>query len=271
MRAILLSAVAAALFFGFGWCNRSLEVAPYEATRYTVVTPIPMQLLLAGGDRYLAANINAFRVITVGTTQIEPVTARVLGRLQYDAAVLNPAHEDNYYTASAILPWIGQVDNAQFVLERAARTRRNDIWPAFYLGFNRYYFLGDYVGAGQALVLAASQTERLGEKNALLDMAAKWSERIDDPVLAQNAIRNLMGHSRDEGLKQYLAARMQRVRIVNELRAKARRFKQEQGRDLKSVEELVQLGYLPAMPEDPLQQGGYKVHNGLILPVLRAE
>lgn len=270
MRALLLLVLAAALFLGFGWCNHALEVAPYKAARYTVATPIPMQLILAGGDRYLAANINAFRVLTVGTTQLDPLTARVLGRLQYDTALLNPAHEDNYYTAAAILPWIGQVDPAQFVLEQAARARKNDIWPAFYLGFNRYYFLGDYVGAGQALALAATQTERQGEKNALLDMAGKWSERIDDPVLAQNAIRNLIGQSHDQGLKDYLAARMKRVEIVNSLRETARRFKREQGRDLSSIEELVQMGYLPALPEDPLQQGGYTVRNGLVLPVTRA-
>jgi hypothetical protein len=40
------------------------------------------------------------------------------GKLQRDIAWFNPAHEDNYYIAAAILPWNGQVDAAQYVCAR---------------------------------------------------------------------------------------------------------------------------------------------------------
>ena len=42
---------------------------------------------------------------------------------------LNPAHEDNYYVATATLPWNGQVDAAQMILRRATLARQKDSQP----------------------------------------------------------------------------------------------------------------------------------------------
>ena len=60
--------------------------------------------------------------------------------LHVQSATLNPLGEDNYYQATASLPWEGLVEETQFVLNAASEARKKDPWPAFFQGFNEYYF-----------------------------------------------------------------------------------------------------------------------------------
>jgi hypothetical protein len=66
-------------------------------------------------------------------------------------------HEDNYYVASATLPWNGQFDAAQTVLRRASLARPFDFQPAFYYAFNLVYFRGDATTASAWLRAAAAK------------------------------------------------------------------------------------------------------------------
>jgi tetratricopeptide (TPR) repeat protein len=116
-----------------------------------VALPRFVQVGLAGGDRYLAANINGFRALVASTERMKADNFKIQGRVQQDVAWLNPAHEDNYYIAAAILPWNGEVDAAQDVLLRAINARPTDWQPIFYYAFNLYYFKHDPVSAAQWL------------------------------------------------------------------------------------------------------------------------
>ena len=68
------------------------------------VMPAPVSLLMAGGDRFLAADLTMFRVIiSVGEG---PVHFKDRAALQMQIAIFNAFFEDNYYQASASLPWL---------------------------------------------------------------------------------------------------------------------------------------------------------------------
>ena len=92
---------------------------------FSVRLPVPAQIVMAVGDRHLAADLAEFRVLVADTFRMRPEDYALQAGLQRDIAFLNPAHEDNYYIAAAILPWGGQLDAAQYVLKQLRSFKNN--------------------------------------------------------------------------------------------------------------------------------------------------
>ncbi len=86
--------------------TQQLKSAPRQmvAIEMQVALPLFVQVFMVAGDRYLAANIAAIRALVVSTEKMKPEDYAILGKVQKDVSWLNPAHEDNYYIAFAILP-----------------------------------------------------------------------------------------------------------------------------------------------------------------------
>jgi hypothetical protein len=113
----------------------------HERSRELAVRiPLVFQIVTAAGDRYLAANLAGFRVLVSESYRMDLQELRLQAQLQRDVSWLNPAHEDNYYIAAAILSLPELIPAAQFILRRAADARPRDWQPLFYYGFNRYFF-----------------------------------------------------------------------------------------------------------------------------------
>ena len=216
--------------------------------------PAPVQVLLAGGDRYLAANIAVFRAVVVSTGELDPEAYEILGRVQYDAARLNPAHEDNYYTAQGILPWNGQLEADMFIQNEATRARPWDYLPPFFLGFDHYYFLHSSAAGAQQLELAASRSPA-GNRESLVNMAARWYEKGDDPRIAAGMIEAMAKNTRDSSMRRLLEKRLVRMRGLVELRDAAAKFLQENNRVPRDLSELLGPDLLSALPIDPFGQG----------------
>ncbi|RRD67865.1 hypothetical protein EII19_03575 [Comamonadaceae bacterium OH2310_COT-174] len=219
-----------------------------------VRVPVLLQVLQAGGDRYLAADLAVIRNITVGTEVNDSETLRIQAVLAEDVALMNPRHEDNYYMAAALLPWQGYVQEGQAVLRRAAQTRVWDMWPAFFYAFNTSYFERDYAQAAQWAERAALRT---GEPNAsaLRAMAAKWLERGDDPAQGIEMIERLKTITSDERSLRLMDARIERLRGLQALRQAASAYRQRHGMPPARLEQLLGEGLLTALPRDPLGMG----------------
>lgn len=239
----------------FAWASLQLRDAPRLDVRdvLRVRLPLPVQLAYAGGDPYLAANLNVFRSLMVDARITEGETYRVQGQLQADASFFNPHHEDNYYVAAAILPWNGQLEAAQRVLLRAAQSREWDMWPAFFYAFNAMYFEHDMARAGHWAEVAAERNP--GNAGALRDMAAKWYERGDDPQMALNILKAMREQSRDENFRALLQTRIARLEGLQALRAAASAYRAEHAAPPAQLDELLGYGGLQALPQDPLQLG----------------
>jgi hypothetical protein len=97
----------------------------------------------------------------------------VQARLQRDIAWFNPAHEDNYYIAAAILPWNGQVDAAQYVLRKASDARTFDWYPLFHYGFLFYHFRKDPATGAQWLLKGVPRVRNQQDEWALQNVAAR--------------------------------------------------------------------------------------------------
>jgi hypothetical protein len=227
---------------------------PSDKEQLSVAIPPMVQVALAGGDRYLAANFAVFRAMVVGTDKLDQETYEVLGRVQVDATHLNPAHEDNYYISQAILPWNGEIEADMEIQQAATDSRPWDAMPPFFLGFDKFYFLKDPAGGAENVRIAAERSPT-GNREILLAMAARWYERGDDPRVAIGMIKAMAESTRDKELKKHLQLRILRLQGLALLRDTAKVFVEKNGHPPKQLDELIGPGLLANLPKDPLGQG----------------
>lgn len=227
---------------------------PQQSDTLRVALPGYIEVLLAGGDRHLAANIGVFRAMMVGGSVRDRTTYEVQAKIQQQVAILNPRQEDNSYIAAAILPWWGEVERAQFILGRATESRDWDFLPPFFQAFNEYYFNKNYQAAAELVELSASRTEGVN-RESFKDIAAKWVTLGDDPRAAIGVIAALKEASRDPKMQRRLQGRIDRLKALLVLRQAADRYQQELGEPVSELLQLVQRGYLDSIPIDPFQFG----------------
>lgn len=228
---------------------------PQVVPEIQVALPLFVQVGMAAGDRYLAANGASIRALVTSTMRMGPDEYALLARLQEDASWLNPAHEDNYYTAAAILPWNGQLDAAQNILKRATHARPHDYQPAFFYAFHLLYFGQDPVAAGDWLRRAAERLPDSDEKLAMQNYAARWIERDKDLDNAIAVVTAMARQARREDFRQYLELRVTRMQNLKLLREKAAIFAQRKGQPLRRLDELLAAHLLAEIPADPFGFG----------------
>lgn len=231
-----------------------------------IALPVFVQVVMAGGDRYLAASWAAIRALVTETSKMGPEDFRVLGLVQRDASWLNPAHEDNYYIAAAILPWEGQVEAAQAILRRASLARFYDYQPAFYYAFNLVHFTGDYLAASEWLLQAAPKLPKPDERLLLENFAARWLDRTQDVELAARIVDAMAAQAKRKDFADYLRVRAQRLRDLGVLRRAAIVYTDRRGKPLVELSELVSAGLVAKLPVDPFGFGFGVDPNGV--PVL---
>lgn len=221
----------------------------------SVTLPLFIQVVLAGGDRYLAASWAAIRALVTETARMTRDEYRVLAEVQQDASWLNPAHEDNYYIAAAILPWEGQLDPAQVILRRASLARSYDYQPPFYYAFNLLHFKADGLAAAEWLRQAAPKLPNPDERLILENLAARWLDRTEDLDLAARIVDAMAAQTKRKDFADYLHMRSQRLRDLALLRRTAVDYANRHGAPPGDLSDLVQSGLLQKLPADPLGFG----------------
>lgn len=246
--------IFAAVFVG---AAERLKSVPRQsvALELQVALPLFVQVLMTAGDRHLAANLATIRALVVATDRMRPEDYRILAKVQEDASWLNPAHEDNYYIATAILPWNGEFDAAQTILARAAKARYFDYQPAFYYAFHLLQFKGDAVGASAWLREAAEKLPDDDERLIMQNLAARWMDRAQDIDLAIRVVEAMARQAKRKDFRAYLEQRVARLRALGQLRAAAEDYRRRFGRPLVKLANLVEAGLVTAIPADPFGFG----------------
>lgn len=217
--------------------------------------PLPVQVLLAGGDRYLAANMLGIRVLVADTFRMSAGEFELQAQLQKDISWLNPAHEDNYYIAAAILSEPQLIPTSQQILRRAADARPRDWTPLFYYGFNRYHFEKNPSAGAQALLEGVPRALDQGDRWALENLAARWIEQGYKSADAATMVENMARNAPEGNFRRYLEIRARRLRDLDVLKQRAADFREKYGRPLQRLEQLVETGMITAIPADPFRQG----------------
>lgn len=213
------------------------------------------QVLMAGGDRYLAANLAGFRVLVADTGRMQAADYAVQARLQRDIAWFNPIHEDNYYIGAAILPWTGQLDAAQYVLQRASRARIFDWYPLFHYGFLFYHFHRDPASGAKLLLEAAPRVTDVQDQWALQNLAALWIEKGYQTGSAADLVEGMAADSPPGAFRNYLEIRAGRLRDLDRLQNAVTQYRERYGKGIDRLDQLVAAGLLAEIPQDPLGLG----------------
>lgn len=232
-----------------------------------VVIAAPVLLVLFGGDRFLAANLETMRLAATGVDWGQADTGYLI-RAQQVVAELNPCHEDNYYLANGLLSWGGADREGSEVLRRASSCRFWDELPPFFYGFNRFFFDSDVDTAATYLEEAAarSTSNAAGFRKFAIMLKA---EQIQDEQLALEFLQSEHDQASDPKLKAMLAKRVQRLQGLVTLREAQRRFEAQSGGPLAAPEQLLERGLLSAFPEDPLKLGYEFVDGRFVLKKLK--
>ena len=224
-----------------------------------VVISAPVLLFLAGGDRYLIANIETIRVAATGI-ESGLVNAYYLLRAQKVISDLNPCQEHNYYIANALLSWGGASREGGEILQRASDCRFWDELPPFFYGFNRFFFERDVPGALRWLDEAAERasTNSAGYRKLAIMLQV---DAFNDERLALNFLRRERAAVRDPKLGQMLDKRIERLQGLIQLREAQQNYEAKFGEPLRYPSQLLDGGVLPALPRDPLGIG-YEFSGG---------
>lgn len=215
-----------------------------------IALPLFVQVLGFAGDRYLAANVAGVRALVVETGKMTADEFTILGKVQTDVSWLNPAHEDNYYTAAAILPWNGELEAAQTILARATHARPYDYQPAFYYAFHLLHFQRDAKSASEWLLMAAEKLSEGDERLQMQNLAAIWMDKVDDTDLAIRVVGGMAKQAKRKDFRRYLEQRVVRLRSLKELRHAQQLYQQRFGRPLRQLDELIATGIIDKLPVD---------------------
>lgn len=256
---LLLVMLGFALFTGItAWRAKQSAALKPEIGMGRVVISAPILVALYGGDRFLAANLEAIRLAATGTDN-GLADSHYLTRAQLVAAELNPCHEDNYYLANGLLTWGGAVDEGNEILRRAMDCRFWDGIPAFFYGANSSFFAHNIGEASRAFELAAERWPENASSFRRMAIMLR-AESLDDSQLALSYLQQQRDSTRDRRLRDMLELRVQRLQGLIDLRAAQQRYEQANGR-LIDLQQLLTSGVLVGLPEDPLQLG-YELRNG---------
>lgn len=247
------SVIAAAAFALYAVTIPPLYQQPSVSASAEMQVALPrfVQVMMAGGDRYLAANLAGFRALVASTDTMGPDNYRIQAVVQSDAAWLNPAHEDNYYIAAAILPWNDQLDAAQFVLRQATQARPFDWQPPFYYAFNTLHFLKDSAEAAAWMRIAGRHTRDEMEQLSFQQLAAQWVSKGEDLELAIRLHRSMAKETKHRAFANFLERRALRLENQLALDYAIARYHQRFGSFPAQLSELVDRAIIAALPMDP--------------------
>ncbi|ALN20680.1 hypothetical protein [Ectopseudomonas mendocina] len=256
-------------FFGLGifsFASQSRVYMPASelpVVKERVVISAPVLLVLFGGDRFLAANLEVMRLAATGVDWGQ-VDTGYLVRAQKEVAELNPCHEDNYYLANGLLTWGGADRESTEVLRQAMDCRFWDELPAFFYGFNQAFFNKNIPEASRALEIAAQRAS--GNSAGFRKLAVMLqADSFDDERLALDYLVQQRDAARnDMKLYQMLDKRVVRLQGLLVLRDAKRRFEAQTGQPLVEPIQLLESGVLREFPEDPLNLG-YELVGGQIV------
>ncbi len=162
---------------------------------------------------------------------------------------LDPYFEDPYYFGNALFTWqVGMYNEANSLLKKGTEARSWDWQFPFYLGFNKFYFLHDYQGAADALLLASN---RPGSFDFLPTLAARLYSQAGKTESAIVFLKVFLENERDERIRQNYEIRLDALSKILDLERAIALYKNKFGRLPQNLEVLVKSGIIISLPKDP--------------------
>lgn len=256
--ALIVGVVSASLFVMVAW-QRGLTTPMGEPPGAQVVVPAIAQVVMYGGDRFLAASVESVRAAASGQN-LDGQEGGYRRRAHRVVSQLNPCHEDNYWIGNAALSFGGASEAGSELLGRASQCRFWDELPPFLYGFNQKFFNQNPVLARQAIELAADRSPKnaAGYRQIALMMTVN---NMKDAHAALAMLVDERDRAKDPKLKQLLNRRVERLRGLVTLREARKAYEERFGKPLSDPIELIHKKVLDDLPVDPMRLG-YELRDG---------
>jgi hypothetical protein len=194
---------------------------------------------------------------------------RQLARLLEYATDLDPKFRGAYRFAGYAMPrsttdgHVANVIAAEQILKRGVRERPDEWQIAFVLGYIQAFYLGETQQASESLAHAA----RLPGAPAYLGfLANRLAVSGGDLEAAEQMALTMAEQASEEKTQAEWQARLLDLHMERHIRAieaAVKRFRERTGRNPTSVAELVRVGDLASMPQEP-HGGEYVIENGVV-------
>lgn len=240
-----------AILFWLAVYKQTPEVTQSIERPANVAIAAPIQVLLYGGDRFLAANVESMRTAAANTI-VDAKNYRLQAHLV--VSQLNPCHEDNYWFGNASLSWGGAEQQGFDLLSNAMHCRFWDEWPAFFYGFNQNFFLHNVDEARDALELAAQRSADNAPAFRTFSTMLAAGE-INNAHMALKMLKNERDKAKDSKLREMLDKRVERMKGLLVLRDAQAEYEKRFKKGLTRPQELLESGILKNFPVDPLGIG----------------
>jgi tetratricopeptide (TPR) repeat protein len=226
-----------------GWAHARLPIEMPDGGEFAGFVPDPKQVrsLAFGFDALLADFYWLEAVQVVGSSEsVDQRRADHLGKLVDVVTTLNPA-VDHPYRFAAI--WLThdehQVRESIRLLERGIAHHPEDWRNHFYAGFARFFYLGEYELAAEALERAI----RLPGAPAYLPrLVARLKAQSRDIEVAEIFLREMLRNTRDPDDQAQIQIALDEIEIeykARHLEHARDAYRRRTGRDITSVEDLV--------------------------------
>jgi len=230
--------------------------------------PSGVTRILSVGNAGLLADFLFLKTSTFfGERQINDRTLseddwRFLVRSLETVTDLDPRFLDPYVFTQGVLAWEkGTTEEAIRILEKGFQHNPGYWRLPFYIGFDYFYFLGDYARGADYIGRAAAIPDSY---SFLPELAARLYYYGRQSKTAILFLKDTLLTTRDPILRERLSLRMQALESAATLEELMARYKEEQGHEVARLQDLVTAGYLKQLPPDPYGGSWGILKNGRV-------
>lgn len=235
--------------------------ADYMKNRPVVVklgyVPSAEVLRVAVADqKLLVAHAIIVKVLVYYGTLIENFRNKIILPAEYHnmyltlqtAVKLDPYNSDSYYFSQAAFTWeIGRAKEVNFMLDYGMKYRTWDFMLPFFAGFNSAYFLKQYEPAAVYMKRAAE----ISGNPLMTNLAARFFYESDNSKIGIEFLEMMEKNAKDEKVRRLYQLRKAALIAVTNIKEAVNQFRIQKGRFPERLEELVEVGLLKKLPEDP--------------------
>lgn len=276
MRQLLLVLVILLMVAGYGLLHSQvwdIRTRVISETPAGYVIPSRYSRILALGNQGLLSDFLFLKASTFfgGRAGNDKTLSRVDWQYFIDSleAVtdLDPYFVDPYFLAEGLLAWdAGLPEEANKLLEKGTKYRTSDWRLPFFIGFNHFYFLGNY-GKAADYIMTASRLP--GSPDYFPTLAARLAYYGGKSKTALLFLRQMLEESSNPVLKSRMEKRLLALERAVAIEETLDRFKVKEGRMPASLDELVSRGYVEMLPEDPYGGKWGVLDNGRVFSTSR--
>jgi hypothetical protein len=173
---------------------------------------------------------------------------------------LDPYFWDAYLFADMIFTWdLKEYEAANKLLLKARQYRTSDYRVPYYLGFNYFFFLKDNINGSRYLMEASKLP---GSPYYLASLAARLSGYALEHRMGIIFLKEMIMDTENEQIKREFILRIKTLEIMDQLEQKVREYKKTYRKLPSSLAELVTVGLIDKIPNDPYGGQFIMMENG---------